>query len=1188
MSRWIRLLGAAIALGAMALPSSALASAPPSAAPSGPTGDVSAVCSDRDPGRSRCLALLRTGVTSLPDVISSPQTLPPGYGPADLQSAYKLPSSTAGSGLTVAVVDAYDLPTAEADLAAYRTQYGLPACTAASGCFRKVDQRGGAAYPAADSGWGLEIALDLDMVSAACPKCHILLVEADDNTNTSLGAAVNKAVALGANAVSNSYGHAEVSSDTQLNLYYNHPGVVITASSGDAGYGVQFPSASPYVVAVGGTKLTRSSNSRGWSETAWGDSVHMTGAGSGCSVYQAKPSWQHDSCPGRMIADVSAVADSDYGVAAYDHYYGWVIVGGTSAASPIVAATYLLAGHPAAGTYGASSLYANTSALNDITTGNNDIGGNCPVAYYCYARAGYDGPTGLGTPNGTAAFTAAPAPLTGVPTGVRGTGGNGFVTVSWSAPANPGVAPITGYTVTSSPASKTCNSTGVLACTIAGLTNGTPYTFTVTAKNAFGTSARSLPSNPIVPARQGMVVAWGNDQFGQSDVPSGLTGVIAVSAGVSHSLALKSGGTVVAWGDDTYGQCDVPSGLTGVIAISAGYYHSLALKSDGTVVAWGNDTYGQIHVPSGLTGVIAISAGYKDSLVLKNGGTVVEWGNDTAVPSGLTHAIAISQGAEHSLALTSTGTVVAWGNDTWGQTNVPSTLSGVIAISAGGYHNLALKSNGTVIAWGDNSAGQLSLPGDLTGVVAISGGYSHSVAVKRDGSVEAWGDPAYGETDGPDLSAAAVSAGAFHNLALIGPGRLGAPAGVVGLGLDSAVTVSWAGPGTTGGSPITKYTVSASPGGKTCTTAGALSCRITGLANHTAYTFTVQAANVVGNGPKSAPSAPVTPRVGNTYIPLTPSRILDTHASLGVTSPLTPYHAVSFQVTGKAPSDPTRNVPANATAVTGVLSVSRSTAQGYLALTPDPVNQPGTSTLNFPLGDARATGITARLSATGSLSVTYVAKSGTADAAFDVTGYFVAGTSGATYIALTPNRIVDSRSGTALGLSSGLTAGTAKTFAVINRTPAVAATNVPATAIAVTGNLTVTGQTAAGTLSLTPTATNSPTTQSLYFPVGDNRATGLTMMLGSGGKLSVTYTSSKAGATANVVFDVTGYFVPGTSGATYVPVTPNRLVDDRPATKLGLATSLKANVAQTFAVTGRVPTDPTRNIRPARSPSRAP
>jgi subtilase family serine protease len=327
----------------------------------------------------------------------SPNVTPAGYGPADLQSAYGLGSASAtdGAGRTVAIVDAYNDPTAEQDLATYRSQYGLNPCTTANGCFRKVNQTGGTSYPRTDAGWATEISLDLDMVSAICPKCNILLVEASSSSFANLGTAVNYAAAHGAVAISNSYG----GSDSSASSSYEHPGIAITASTGDNGYGVESPASFPHVVAVGGTHLTRATNTRGWSESAW------SGAGSGCSTLNSNPGWQTGtSCTGKANADVSAVADPNTGVAVYDSTSyqgrsGWQVYGGTSVASPIIASVYALAAN--SGNYAGQYTWGHASALNDVTTGSN---GTCTTAVWCNARTGWDGPTGLGTPNGLGAF----------------------------------------------------------------------------------------------------------------------------------------------------------------------------------------------------------------------------------------------------------------------------------------------------------------------------------------------------------------------------------------------------------------------------------------------------------------------------------------------------------------------------------------------------------------------------------------------------------------------------------------------------------------------------------------------------------------------------------------------------------------------------------------------------------------
>ena len=329
---------------------------------------------------------------------------PSGYGPSQLQSAYDLPSATAGSGETVGIVDAYSDPNAAADLAVYRSEFDLPACTVASGCLTVVSQTGSTtSLPRSNAGWATEESLDMDMVSSICPNCHIILVEATSSSNANLGAAVNEAAKLGADAISNSYGGSESSSDTSYDTeYYDHPGIAITASSGDSGYGAQYPASSQYVTAVGGTSLTQASNSRGWTETAWSD------AGAGCSAYDPQPSFQASvgtGCAKRAVADVSADADPNTGVAVYDStayegYVGWQVYGGTSVASPIIASVYALAGNTAS-VDNAALPYADPSALNDVTSGSD---GSCSPSQLCTARVGWDGPTGLGTPNGVGAF----------------------------------------------------------------------------------------------------------------------------------------------------------------------------------------------------------------------------------------------------------------------------------------------------------------------------------------------------------------------------------------------------------------------------------------------------------------------------------------------------------------------------------------------------------------------------------------------------------------------------------------------------------------------------------------------------------------------------------------------------------------------------------------------------------------
>lgn len=335
--------------------------------------------------------------------------VPTGLSPADIRDAYKLPAGATGAGMTVGIVVAYDAPTAEADLVHYRAQFGLPAL--ADGQFKKIDQNGGTNYPAPDSGWAGEAALDVDAITSVAPAANIVLVVANTPNFDDLGQAVNAAVAAGAEVVNNSYGTNYTSApgsgeDSSLlpvqDEYYNHPGVAIVASTGDSDYGVAFPASSSDVTAVGGTSLVKDSSPSGWTESVWHN--QYGGPGSGCSIVFDKPAFRTDTgCSKRSLADVTAVADPVTGLSVYYTYAGdqWSQYGGTSLSTPLISGMYGLGGKPAADSHPNSYPYAKTSALFDVTTGSN---GTCTPAYYCTAGAGYDGPTGLGTPNGFSAF----------------------------------------------------------------------------------------------------------------------------------------------------------------------------------------------------------------------------------------------------------------------------------------------------------------------------------------------------------------------------------------------------------------------------------------------------------------------------------------------------------------------------------------------------------------------------------------------------------------------------------------------------------------------------------------------------------------------------------------------------------------------------------------------------------------
>jgi hypothetical protein len=360
------------------------------------TAGASAACAAPAVGQVTCGALVTAGVR--PARTLAVGTTPAGFGPSAIQDAYGFQSSTAGTRQTVAVVTAYDDPTAETDMGSYRGQFSIPACTTANGCFSKVNETGGTSYPGNPGGWAAATAISLDMISAVCPHCRIVLVEATDSSIGNLGQAENEAVALGARFVDNTWFTSEATFGTSEpgydSSYFSHPGVAITAPDGNGGYGTYYPAASPDVIAVGGTTLTQAGGtSRGWTETAW------SGSGAGCSPYEAKPSWQTDTgCSTRMLNDVSAIADPGSPIAIYDtSNNGWATGGGNDVATALVAAAYALAGRPPAGSSPASFLYAHAGNLiNDITTGSD---GTCAPApsYFCAAGAGYDGPTGVGT-----------------------------------------------------------------------------------------------------------------------------------------------------------------------------------------------------------------------------------------------------------------------------------------------------------------------------------------------------------------------------------------------------------------------------------------------------------------------------------------------------------------------------------------------------------------------------------------------------------------------------------------------------------------------------------------------------------------------------------------------------------------------------------------------------------------------
>jgi hypothetical protein len=440
---------AAAVLTAAALAAGWLAAAgPAAAAPGSAAAALAAVplaCAAPGRGVTACETVASAAAPAVGAVRPAQSgTAPAGYSPAQLQAAYRLPSAGAGTKKTVAVVAPYDDPDAASDLAAYRTQFGLPACAqtlsqSAPQCLTEISESGAliapgsGTAPAANTSWALQTSAQLDAISAACPECQFLLVEVNSPTISDIGAGVNFAADLGAKVITIGDAQPETSADpTSDSAYFDHPGVAITAAAGNGGYsgtGVDYPAASQYVTAVGGTTLTPAgtgacttalAGARGWCESAWDDAQGVTT--SGCSLYDPEPAWQVSGLPAadtgcaglRTVADVSADADPATGIAVYDSYGegGWqggTGIGGTSVAAALVAAVYAIAGTPAAGSYPASYPYANTGGLNDITTGSTSTS-TCTPSYLCTAGTGYDAPTGLGTPDGVSAFLAASLP----------------------------------------------------------------------------------------------------------------------------------------------------------------------------------------------------------------------------------------------------------------------------------------------------------------------------------------------------------------------------------------------------------------------------------------------------------------------------------------------------------------------------------------------------------------------------------------------------------------------------------------------------------------------------------------------------------------------------------------------------------------------------------------------------------
>jgi alpha-tubulin suppressor-like RCC1 family protein len=661
------------------------------------------------------------------------------YSPSYLQSAYNTPSATNGSGQTVAIVDAYDDPNAEADLSTYRSHYELPSCTTANGCFSKVDEHGGTSYPAPDGGWALEISLDLDMVSAICPNCHILLVEADSNGFSDLAIAEDQAVALGAAVVSNSYGAPEFSSEMGYDTHYTHPGVAITVSSGDSGYGTTWPAASPDVTAVGGTSLNQTTDTgvRDATETTW------NGSGSGCSWFESKPSWQHDpQCAMRTVADVSAVADPSTPVWSYDTYPyhnatpNWAAVGGTSAAAPIVAGVYALAGGPTGPSYHPAGYpYAQPGSLNDVTSGSN---GSCG-SYLCSAGIGYDGPTGLGTPNGVRGFQPS---VPSAPQNLQAGSLSATTTLSWSAPAINGGSGISAYKIYRAdqggvPIASVSPSTTTYADS--GLVNGTTYTYTVTAVNALGEgTGGSLSATPEPLDHLALSPA-------NATVPAGSSQIYSAQGfdASGNSLGDETTSTVFSISPD--GSCTKSSCSTSV----AGDHSITGALAGKTIVV-------TLHVTPGPLDHLAISPATSNFRV---GGSQTysaqgfdAYGNSLGDVTGSTVFSVAPDGSCTGATCTAT---VAGAHTVTGTAPTPTTLA---AVSVGNDDTCGTTTGGGVRCWGFNEFGELgngtftylsTAPGDVSGLTSgaatVSAGFDFACSVVIEGGVKCWGSNGYGD-----------------------------------------------------------------------------------------------------------------------------------------------------------------------------------------------------------------------------------------------------------------------------------------------------------------------------------------------------------------------------------------------------------------------------------------------------------
>ena len=757
----------------------------------------------------------------------------------------------------------------------------------------------------------------------------------------------------------------------------------------------------------------------------------------------------------------------------------------------------------------------------------------------------------------------------GPPTGVYGTYGNASVQVTWAAPAANGGWPITGYTVTSTPASTGCTTTGALTCQVTGLANGTSYTFQVTATNTIGEGAPSDASTGVVPRAT-------------PGAPSNVTAVAhAQSVAVSWDAAANNGANIT----DYYAVPYIGSTVSGtachwttgpLTCTVTGLTNGQAYTFE--VYAHNSEGDGPLSAPSSPATPVDVPA---------------KPGPPTAVAGVASATVSWTAPADNGSAITGYTVTSTPGSKqcTWhtGDGALQCTVTGLT--NGTPYTFTVHATNGIGSSLESNASNSVTpsaaptVPGAPTGVSAAAGDTTATVSWTAPASNGGSAITGYTVTSTPGSKHCYWTSGALscqvtgltngtpytfkvyaHNAlgdgiesgassSVIPAGLPGKPTGVTAAAAGStSVKVTWTAP-SANGSAITDYWVTSTPGSKQCHwTTGLLSCTVSGLTPGTPYTFKVAATNAVGAGPASDASNTVTlaaPVTKSTYHPITPVRLLDTRSGNGLTGKLLANTPRTFQITGRL------GIPAGVSAVTGNVTVVGSTAGWAVYLGPTPIASPTTSAINFTAGQVAGNGLTVALSSTGSLSATYISTGGnTTDLVFDVTGYFTPDASGATYHPMNPVRELDTRVGN--GLTGKLKASTPRSFVVAGRN------GVPTNAKAVTGNVTVVGSSASWALYLGPVSLTSPTTSVVNFNAGQVAGNNLTVALSPTGTLYATY-MGPAGATTDLVFDVTGYYTADATGSSFVAITPARVLDTRTA---GAAGKISANTPRTFAVWG--------------------